>query len=128
MNRRKYNTLSTHLVEYHFLFDQPKHRKLGLIFKALQGRLWTPFLITAVAQGHVNPLVYGGSVSHQHYRPLTIGQLLAEVLLQRPPPEPLWFRCDLQTPLLQRAHILPDQIGNAQNPASSCRLADERKQ
>ena len=81
MNRRKYNTLSTHLVKDHFLFDQPKHRKLGLIFKALQGRLWTPFLITSVAQGHIYQLVYGGSVSHQHYRPLKIGQLLAEVLL-----------------------------------------------
>jgi hypothetical protein len=54
MNRRKYNALSTHLVKYHFLFDQPKRRKSGLILKALQGPLWIPFLITSVAQGHTN--------------------------------------------------------------------------
>jgi hypothetical protein len=58
MNRLKYNALSTHLVKYHFLFDQPKRRKSGLIFKALQGRLWTPFLIASVAQDHANPLAY----------------------------------------------------------------------
>jgi len=58
MNRRKYHALSTHLVKYHFLFDQPKRRKSGLIFKALQGRLWTPFVITYVAEGHVNQLAY----------------------------------------------------------------------
>ena len=49
MDPRKYNALSTHPVKYHILFDQPKRRKSGLIFKALQGRLWTPFLITSVA-------------------------------------------------------------------------------
>jgi hypothetical protein len=58
MNRRKYNALSTHLVKYHFLFDQPKRRKSGLILKALQGRLCAPFLITSVAQGHANQLAY----------------------------------------------------------------------
>jgi hypothetical protein len=49
MHRRKYNALSTHLVKYHSLFDQPKRRKSGWIFKALQGRLWIRFLITSVA-------------------------------------------------------------------------------
>jgi len=58
MDRRKYNAFSTHLVKYHFLFDQPKRRKLGWIFKALQGRLWTPFLITSVTQGHTNQWAY----------------------------------------------------------------------
>jgi hypothetical protein len=29
-----------------------------LIFKAVQGWLWTPFLITSVAQGHTNQLAY----------------------------------------------------------------------
>jgi hypothetical protein len=58
MNRRKYNELSTRLVKYRFLFDQPKRRKSGLIFKALPGRLWTPFLITSVAQRYTNQLAY----------------------------------------------------------------------
>jgi hypothetical protein len=58
MNRRKYNALSTHLVKSHFLFDQPKRRTSELILKALQGRLWTPFVITSVAQGHANQLAY----------------------------------------------------------------------
>src|SRR4029077_6699565 len=49
MNRRKYNVLSTHLVKYHFLFDQPKRCKEELILKALQGWLRIPFLITPVA-------------------------------------------------------------------------------
>ena len=80
MHRRKYHAFSTHLVTYHCLFDQPKGRKSGWIFKALQGRLWTPFLITPVRQGHTNQSAYRGSVSHQRYRPLKIGQLLEEVL------------------------------------------------
>ena len=49
MNHREYNASSTHLVKYHFLFDQPKRCKEGLILKALQGRLQIPFLITPVA-------------------------------------------------------------------------------
>jgi hypothetical protein len=44
----KFNVLSIHPVKYRFLFDQAKSRKSGLILKALQGRLWTPFLITSV--------------------------------------------------------------------------------
>jgi len=62
-----------------FLISQ-NAEKSGLIFKALHGRLRTPFLITSVAQGHTNQLAYWGGVSHQRYRPLKIGQLLAEVL------------------------------------------------
>jgi hypothetical protein len=83
MHRRKYHAFSTHLVNYHCLCDQPKRRTSGVIVKALQGRLWTPFVSTAVAYGHTHPLAYGGSVAHQRYRPLKIGQLLAEVVLPR---------------------------------------------
>jgi len=54
MNRRKYNALSTYLIKYCFLFDQPQHQKSRLILKALHGRLWTPFLTTSVAQGQTN--------------------------------------------------------------------------
>jgi hypothetical protein len=44
------------MIKKAFLFDQPKRRKSGLILKALQGRLWIPFLITSVARGHTNQL------------------------------------------------------------------------
>jgi len=58
MKRRKYHALSTHLVKYHFLFNQPKRRKSGLILKVLQGRLWPPFLIISVAEGHTHHSAY----------------------------------------------------------------------
>jgi hypothetical protein len=38
-----------YVLKDHFLFDQPKWCKEGLILKALQGRLRIPFLITPVA-------------------------------------------------------------------------------
>jgi hypothetical protein len=45
----QHKALSALVISKDFLFDQPKRRKSGLILKALQGRLWTPFLITSVA-------------------------------------------------------------------------------
>jgi hypothetical protein len=79
VNRRQYNSLSTHPVKYHFLFDQPKRCKEGLILQALQDWLRIPFLITPVAEGHTKQLTYWDRVSHRLYRPLKIGQLLPEV-------------------------------------------------
>jgi hypothetical protein len=58
MNRRTYKAFSTPLVTCHCLFDQPQRRKSGLLFKALPGRLWTPFVITAVAEHHTHQLAY----------------------------------------------------------------------
>ena len=50
MHRRTSTAFSTPLVTYHLLFDQQTRRTAGWIVQALQGRWWTPFLITSVVQ------------------------------------------------------------------------------